>query len=424
MKKRLPFVCFPRLILAAAFSFVAASAQADDWPQYRGADGLGISHQRGVPVEWSQSDYAWETSLPGEGHSSPVISKGYLFVTSAVEDGLVRFLHCLDAASGELKWSRAAGFNTNRKHSKNSFASSTPATDGEQVYVAFADQERFSLAAYDFDGRLSWRTWLGAYSSQHGQGASPIVFEDLVILPNDQDAPSSVVACDRRSGRVVWSSMRSAREASYATPLIIEARSRKPQLICLSGATGLTSLDPWTGELNWTSGELPQRTVATPAYVQGLVFATCGQGGKGTRLIGVDPNGQGVVEESHVKIRRDRELPYVPAIIGVGDLVFLWNDNGVVVCLKPSTNTVVWQERIGGNYSGSPVWIDGKLYCIEESGKVVVVQATENFKLLGQSPLGDPSYSTPAVADGRLYLRSFHKIACLNASQPKPAATP
>lgn len=394
-------------------------AHADNWPRYRGADGLGVSQQRGIPVEWSEGDYEWVVSLPGEGHSSPAIWNQHLFLTTATDEGQVRHLFCLDSTTGKIRWSRAAGYNTNRKHLKNSFASSSPATDGERVFVAFADQERFALAAYDFAGELQWRTWLGPFASQHGQGASPLVFEDLVIIANDQDGPSSIVACDRRTGRIVWSSMRTAREASYATPILIEENGKKPQLICLSGATGLTSLDPWTGHENWTTGELPQRTVASPTFAAGLIFATCGQGGKGTRLIGVDPSGSGNVGESHIKIRRDKELPYVPAIIGCGELVFMWNDNGIVSCMDPKTEKIVWQERIGGNYSGSPICIDGKLYCIDESGKVVVVEAGPQFKMLGQSPLGDPSFSTPAVANGRLYLRSFHKLSCLSAKPAK-----
>ncbi len=339
---------------------------AQNWSRYRGDDGLGVSQAKGFPTSWSQGDYEWVVELPGEGHSSPVIWDGDLFVTTATDEGRVRYLLCLDAVTGKTKWSRAAGFNTNPKHAKNSFASSSPATDGERVYVAFADEERFGLAAYDIEGELVWRNWLGPFLSRHGQGTSPIVFEDLVIIPNDQDGPSSIVAYDRRDGRLVWSSLRESREASYATPLLIELPGKKPQLICLSGATGLSSLDPWSGSLNWSTGELPRRTVASPTYASGLVFAMCGEGGKGVRMIGVDPSGSGAIETTHIKFRRDKDIPYVPAVVGVNDSIFLWTDNGVVICLDPKTQETRWQGRVGGNFSGSPVCVDGKLYCIEE----------------------------------------------------------
>lgn len=393
----------------------ASSIQAENWPRYRGADGSAVSLEKGIPTAWSEGDYEWVTELPGEGHSSPVIWDQNLFVTTATDDGRLRYLLCLDSVTGKIKWSRASGFNVNPKHIKNSFASSTPATDGERVYVAFADEERFGLAAYDYDGNLVWRNWLGPYLSRHGQATSPIVFEDLVIIPNDQDGPSSIVAYDRRNGRLVWSSLRAAREASYATPLILETSGRKPQLICLSGATGLSSLDPWSGGVNWSTSELPARTVASPMFASGLVYAICGQGGKGVRMIGVDPTGAGDVETTHLKFRRDKDLPYVPAAVGWQDSVFLWTDNGVVICLDPKTQKTRWQERVGGNFSGSPVCIDGKLYCIEESGKVIVVSAGTEFRQLGENPIGDPSYSTPAVANGRMYLRSFHRLSSLRA---------
>ena len=409
---------FRLLLLMLIVVFGTSPTSAENWPRYRGADGSGVSEAKGFPTSWSQGDYEWVVELPGEGHSSPVIWDQDLFVTTATDEGRVRYLLCLDAATGKIKWSRAAGFNTNPKHAKNSFASSSPATDGERVYVAFADEERFGLVAYDLEGNLVWRNWLGPFLSRHGQGTSPIVFEDLVIIPNDQDGPSSIVAYDRRDGRLVWSSLRSAREASYATPLVLELPGKKPQLICLSGATGLSSLDPWSGGLNWSTAELPKRTVASPTYASGLVYAICGEGGKGVRMIGVDPSGSGAIETTHVKFRRDKDIPYVPAVVGVNDSVFLWTDNGVVICLDPKTQKTRWQERIGGNFSGSPICVDGKLYCIEESGKVIVVDAGTEFRLLGENPIGDPSYSTPAVANGRLYLRSFHRLSSLRSSLP------
>ena len=401
--------------LVLLFSVLVSSVSAENWPRYRGADGLGVTAEKGIPASWSQGDYEWVTELPGEGHSSPVVWDQDLFVTSATDEGKSRQLHCLDATTGKIKWSRTSEFQSNPKHAKNSFASSTPATDGERVYVAFADEERFGLLAYDFEGNRLWQNDLGPFLSRHGLGASPIVFEDLVIIPNDQDGPSSIVAYDRRDGRLVWKSSRTAREASYATPLIIEPGGGKPQLICLSGATGLSSLDPWSGSLNWTTSALPARTVASPTYASGLVYAICGQGGKGVRLIGVDPTGSGEVESTHVKFRRDKEIPYVPAVIGANELVFLWTDNGVVICVDPTTQKTRWQERVGGNFSGSPICVDDKLYCIEESGKVIVVSAGPEFRLLGENPIGDPSYSTPAVANGRLYLRSFHRLSSLKA---------
>lgn len=405
--------CVRGLFLLTALATVSA---AENWPRFRGSDGSGIAPEQGIPTTWKQSDYKWVVDLPGEGHGAPVIWGKSLFVTSAIEGGLVRSLYCLDADTGETRWVRSMGFNSNRKHQKNSFASSTPATDGERVYVAFADQERCALAAYDMEGTLVWRNWLGPFSSQHGLGASPIVFEDLVIMPNDQDGPSSIMAYDRRDGKLVWSTLRPFREASYATPIIVEKPGQKPELICLNGATGISALDPWTGLTLWQSEPLAQRTVSCPVVGQGKIYATCGQGGKGTILIGVDMDAaaDGVAPTT---FRREKTLPYVPCLIAFGDYLYMWNDNGVVMCVDPATDKTVWQERIGGNFSGSPIVIGGKIYCIDESGKVAVLDASPTHHFYGFSELGDNSHSTPAVANGKLYLRSFHRLACLAAPE-------
>jgi outer membrane protein assembly factor BamB len=393
--------------------------RAENWPRFRGENGVGTSELQGVPVTWSPGDYDWNIELPGVGHSSPVIWEDTLFITSAIDEGAVRYLFCLDADTGQERWSRSVGGNRSAKHAKSSWASSTPATDGERVYVAFADKESYTLAAYDFDGGLVWRQNLGPYESQHGLGVSPIVYEDLVILPNDQRGPSSVMAFDAKTGRIVWSTLRTFREASYATPIVIDLPGRDPQLICASGATGLTSLDPRTGLLNWQTDPFPLRTVASPVHEGGVVVMSCGQGGKGTLLVAVEPDGSGDVEQTHVKYRREKLLPYVPTPIGYEGHLYLWGDNGVVTCTEAATGKDVWVERVGGNYSGSPVCIDGKIYAIDEGGRVVVIKASPEFELLGETELGDPSHATPAVANGRLYLRTYHRLMALRAEPAK-----
>lgn len=404
------------LFTLSAMSFMLTSPLlAEHWPQFRGPSGRGLAPEQGLPASWSPQDYSWVVDIPGVGHGSPIIWDRSLFITTASEDGRIRALLCLDSHTGQIRWMRTMGFNSHRKHQKNSYASSTPVTDGEHIYVTFADVERYTLAAYDFEGNLVWRVWLGPFVSQHGMGASPIVFEDLVIVANDQDGPSAIQAYDRRDGRLVWSTLRDFREASYATPLIIEPPGLKPQLICLSGATGLVSLDPWNGNVNWKTDPLPKRTVASPIYACGMVLATCGQGGKGDLLIGVDPARVDEGGKASIIFQRDRMLPYVPSIIGYEDHLYLWTDSGVVLCIDPRGDRTVWQQRIGGQYSGSPICVGGKLYCLEESGKVAVMDASPQFKFYGFVELGDPSHSTPAVSDGRLYFRTFHKLYCLAA---------
>jgi outer membrane protein assembly factor BamB len=396
----------------ALFAVVVCSPlAAEDWSRFRGNDGSGISGLEGLPTSWSDSDYAWKIELPGVGHAAPIVHGDRLFVTSAVEEGAVRSLHCLDANTGKEFWTRTIGLDRSHKHQKNSWASSTPCTDGERVYVVFADVENYTLAAYDYDGELVWRRRLGEFRSQHGQGVSPILFEDLVILTNDQRGPSSIMAFDKGTGDVRWSTLRAIREASYATPTITEVNG-EARLICASGASGISSLDPRTGQVLWSSEPFPLRTVASVVVGEGVAIASCGQGGSGGVLQrAVD------LETGELKWERKRELPYVPTPIVYEGHLYVWADNGIVACANLETGETIWRERASGETSGSPVCVDGKLYCIGEQGDVTVVAAKPTFEPLGSTSLGEASHSTPAVGNGRLYLRTYSHLACLPASK-------
>ncbi|TWU06837.1 outer membrane biogenesis protein BamB [Symmachiella macrocystis] len=405
------------LVLVVAFVFLTGVATADEnWTRFRGPNGTGVGTARALPTKWAEDDYAWKVSLPGEGHAAPVIWKDKLFVTSATDEGQLRHLFCLNADSGEEIWCRSIAMNSNPKHNKNSFASSTPTTDGELVYVAFADNETFYLSAYDFAGELVWRRRLEGYGSTHGLGASPMLVDNLLIMAGDQEGPSWIRAFDKQTGETVWSVSRSIQRTSYTTPILIEPPGGDQQLIFLSRGAGLSSFDPLTGEQNWQTGELPARTIGSPIYSEGLLLATCGGGGRGKLLIAVDPTGANLQNPPAVVYSQHRELPYVPTMLTNGEYTYLWNDNGVAKCQETKTGNNIWTRRIGGNYSGSPVLINGKIYCIAEDGKVAVIDAAPQYRLYGKSPLGDSSHSTPSVAHGRLYLRGFHSLACLEST--------
>ena len=173
-------------------SLFSAEAWAQNWTRFRGDNGTGVSDLKGIPSTWKDSDYAWKIELPHVGHSSPIIWEKTLFMTSATEGGGERFVHCLDADSGQERWQASIKLHESKKHQKNSWASSTPVTDGARVYVLFADDARLLVVAWNFDGKETWRRELGAYNSEHGLGASPILHEGLLIIPNDQVGPSSL----------------------------------------------------------------------------------------------------------------------------------------------------------------------------------------------------------------------------------------
>jgi len=405
----------PRLTALLLLSlFLVVACRAGNWSQFRGDDGTGTNSDCELPSTWGAERILWNVELPGVGHSSPVIWGNKVFLTSANEAGTTRYILCLDALSGKQIWTRQMTFSRSRKHPKNSWASSTPALDGERIYVVFADSERQVLAAYDFDGNAVWEKNLGSFTSQHAQGTSPIVFEDMVILANDQDGPSSILACDKHTGHTVWSVPRNAapQATSYATPYVYRPKDGPPELICSSSLSGVSALDPHTGQTIWTTKSLPQRTVGSPVLAGGLFFQCCGAAGQGTLMVAVDPKGHGDVSKSGVRYKRNRLLPYVPTPVAFGNHLFLWSDHGVVCCVDPATGKDIWTKRVGGDFSGSPICASKMLFNVDEAGNVIVLAASDDFKLLGKIPLGDPSHSTPAVANGRLYFRTFHHLAC------------
>lgn len=401
------------LLLIASVTLVS-EASAQNWPRYRGSNGTGVSELQGLPVEWSEDDYEWVVDLPGIGHSSPSIWGDKLFLTAG-DDEARRMLLCYNALTGEQLWTQTLHLDVDHLHKKNSNGSCTPAVDGERVYVAFADDSQYLVAAYDLEGNQLWINDLGPFETQHGHGQSPMVIPelDLVILTNDQMGPSFVVAFNRKTGDEAWRTPRATRKTAYSTPMLLTLDGQKPQLICSSGAVGIAGIDPETGHQLWASGELPLRSVSSPVYGNGVVIATCGSGGVGRYMVAVDPTRSGkVVWERQVPDK----LPYVPTPIVFGPDLYLWSDQGIAVCVDMKTGETVNQKRVaGGTYTSSPVLIDGKLYNVSETGEVVVVAATPELEILGRSQLGDQTHASPAVANNRLYLRGFHRLACLKA---------
>lgn len=394
---------------------VSPVSAAEHWSRFRGENGTGISEQKGLPVTWKDSDYAWTVDFANVGHSSPVIWDKMLFVTTATDGGTERFLHCLNADTGAELWQQQMSFKKSDKHLKNSWASSTPATDGQHVYVIFSDDESQVVAAWDFSGKQIWTRNIGPFGKDHGQGVSPIVAGELLIVPNDQPGPSSIMALNKTNGEVVWRVERPVAKTSFSTPMLIPGDGGSAQLICLSEAAGLTSFDVMTGRINWQTDPMPMRTVASPVMHHGIIIAFCGSAGSGKYLMAVN-SAEGLPREARLVFERKVQLPYVPTPVVYNDLLFLWGDAGVLNCVEMPTGRDVWKERVNGAaFSGSPICADGVIYAITEDGEVIVVRASREFELLGRVPLGQKSHSTPAVANGHLYLRTYNKLFALKA---------
>ena len=400
------------------FLLSAAILQAENWPQFRGPNGAGISAQKGLPVTWGAKDYTWKVKLPGIGHSSPVVWGDTVLVTSAAQAGEKRALQAFVAATGKLLWTKHLGGVTHPKHALNSYASATPCTDGQLVFVAWGDNDEYFVVAHDVKtGAEKWRTQLPPSLSKHGHGTatSPILFEDSVILLNEHDTgPGYIVALNKNTGKQQWLLKRKIEIMTYATPIIIDVNGA-PQLINSCLDDGLMGIDPRKGKVLWsTPGQFDLRTVATPVHWNGLVYGSCGGGGKGKLMLAVKVGGKGNVSETHIAWQRKRSLPYVPSPIIYKDHIYMWLDNGIVVCANPKTGEEIWDERVGrGDFSSSPVCIDGKIYCSSRSGEFTVVDASPEFKIRGRSLLGEQTHATPAVSNGRMFIRGFEHLFCL-----------
>ena len=393
---------------------LAQATFGQEWGRFRGPNGEGISTAATIPIRWTDDDYRWRMELPGIGYSSPVVCGSRLFITSAVEASATQIVCCLSTTTGKTLWQKRFDSIVHKHHPFNCFASSTPALDGDSVYFLWANPRQLTLVKLDqATGDEQWRRELGPYAAEHAVGASPIVYQDMVIVPNDQDGDSSVLALDRKTGEIRWQSKRRTEKTAYATPCVYTPQAGPPQLLVNSWAHGFSGLDPQTGELLWELPVFKYRVVGSPAVCAGLVFGSAGSGGIGRQMFAVRPGEPTREIEAEVAYELKGSLPYVVTPVACGDLLFAWFDKGVVTCLEAATGEIVWRERIGGDYFGSPVCVNKTLYCISREGEVVVLAAAREFQELGRVDLGEPSNSTPAVANGVMFLRTKSHIMAI-----------
>jgi outer membrane protein assembly factor BamB len=391
-------------------------AAAQEWTRFRGPNGSGVSDATTIPVKWTDADYNWKIELPGEGISAPVLWGEKLFVTSADAAAGKRWLLCINADDGKTLWSREFTFNSYKKHGNNTYATSTPAADAERVYALWQSKEASELVALDHAGRDVWRFDLGPFQGGHGGGISPIVHEDLVILQNDQEGPSYLVALDAASGKVRWKLDRTTDRASYATPCVYERPGRPAEIIFTEWKQGITAVDAKTGKQTWqieVFGDETERAISSPIVAGDLVIGTCGFVTAKKHTVAVRPEDTAAGVEVKEVFRFERQVAYLPSSLVYNGLLFCWSEQGIVTCLSATTGEQIWQQRVGGKYSSSPVCAGGKLYNIDEDGTLIVLAAADEFEELARNDLGEGSRSTPAIANGRIYLRTFSKLMSL-----------
>jgi outer membrane protein assembly factor BamB len=404
------------LLLFASTFCLPSLAAGDEWVRFRGPNGTGQSDASGIPTTWTNNDYKWRVKLPGISNASPVISGEQVFVTSANQEDGTRHIHCLKTVDGSVIWQQSYGATTFDLVNSKAYDTATPTVDADHVYMAWGTPDEYAVVALGRkEGNEVWRRDLGPFNGDHGFGASPILCGDMLILPNEQTGPSSIVALDRVTGKTQWQVDRRMVKTAYSTPFIYRAGDGPAQLIFASSAHGVSSLDPQTGKSNWELGDVfgEIRVVGSPVVAAGLIFAQCGGGGGGKRMIAVKPGNPADGTEARLAYDIKDSLPYVPTPVAKGDLLFFVSDGGVASCIDAPTGERLWRERIGGNYFGSLIRIGDRIYVISRSGEMVVLAAADEFEVLGRIDLEEPSHSTPAVADGVMYLRTLSHLMAI-----------
>jgi outer membrane protein assembly factor BamB len=401
------------LMAAPALAADAPAHASGAWPRFRGPDGSGVSPDAfDQPI--TERDFAWKIELPGAGHSSPVVWGDKVYLTCGEAFTAKRIVLCLNASDGSVAWRKEYNSFTFSQHHDNSYASSSPAVDDVGVYVAWTTPKDYTLLALDHEGKELWRQDLGPFKSQWGSGTSPIVVRDLVIVANDQEGPSCVAAFDHKTGKPRWTVDRKGSDkTAMCTPCLFHPKAGSEQLIVTSKASGLVSLDPETGRTVWQiPNAFPFRTVGSPVTTDDMVIATFGDGANDRRLIAVRPGKPGAYTPE-IAYKLTRTPSYVPTPLVKDDLLFLFADNGQVTCAKVETGETVWSEKVARSFYGSPVCAGKTLWCIAHDGELIGIEAADHYNLVGKLDLGEPSQATPAVADGRMYLRTVSHLICV-----------
>jgi outer membrane protein assembly factor BamB len=379
------------------------------WPRFRGPSGQGLTGLGRLPVEWSNdsSNIAWRSKLAGFGNSSPIVWGDRVFLTSASADGSERFVHCLNVHDGRTVWSKAAPATQPEPsvRDKNGFASATPVTDGERL-IAFLGS--CGLLCYDLDGKLLWHYDAMKFDTTHGTGSSPLLYNDLVIFIHDQNRTESVcVALDKNTGKVRWTNKRK-RAMTWSTPVVVRVHDHD-ELVFAGGET-VKGYDPATGEEIWTLTGPTQEVVPTIVVAGSLLVSASGRNGP---TIGLRPGGKGDVTETHLAWRTVRGGPHVPSPIYVAGRLYTVNDFGIATCMDAATGKLIWQDRLRDKFSASPIEAGGLLYFPSETGVTYVLRAGERFDLVAENDLASPVLASPAVAAGKLLLRTADELICI-----------
>jgi outer membrane protein assembly factor BamB len=393
---------------------VPGPAQEQGWARFRGPNGSGVDDSIALDTELDLKKALWQVSLAGDGNSSPIVMNDTVIACGYQSTGEFH-VQALALDDGRELWRWSTKVDVHPMHRLNHMASSTPATDGERLFVLVPEAEHMRLHALNRQGEVEWSHDFGRWTAQHGFGMSPMICDDLVIVVNSQEphqglpAPgtSEVIALRVNDGEIVWRAPLSGDRACYSVPVVFRD-GQKVLLLNASTGEGLYALDVLTGKRTWNEPALSLRVVGSPVLHGNRLFANNGSGGGGNFLVGLDVT----ATPPKVRFEQHRAMGYVPTVIVANGLLFSPTDSGMVTCLDPETGEERWTERVSSGFWSSPVSDGRSLFCLDKDGVMHVIAADGKFEEIGRFPLGEPSKATPAIHHGHLIIRTDGHLYC------------
>jgi outer membrane protein assembly factor BamB len=399
-------------------------AAAENWPGFRGPFYQGVSSESSLLIHWSATEnIAWKTPIPGESWSSPIVWENHVFVTTATDGGTSCRVLALDRETGNILWNHEVfKQESGHKQSRNTYATPTPCTDGDRVYAVFGDG---SFVALDFQGKVVWKNRDFPFYGEHGLGTSPILWQDLLIMtrdgsgkpPNNGDGwhtpwdQARILALEVKTGQLRWQAQRGMSRIAHVVPNIWTAPDGHQELVSGAGDV-VQGFDLKTGKRLWTSENIGEGVVPSIVVGQDLAFVASGWGGRES-IKAFRPGGSGELGESNLVWEQRKGVSKIPSYLFLESNLYTINERGLTMCLDAATGDIVWEGRIPGNFSASPVAVGGHIYFLSDNGETTVVEEGPIFKVLAKNPLDEKTQASPAISQGQLFIRTEHNLFCI-----------
>ncbi|MCW0220271.1 MAG: PQQ-like beta-propeller repeat protein [Prosthecobacter sp.] len=422
----------------ALFLLLASVASAKtEWSRFRGPNGTGVAPDCGnLPSEVTEASTLWKVDVD-KGWSSPVLWEDKIYLTAETHPGKHAVV-ALDAKTGKELWRHEETFTEHKKHNFNSFASSSVFADADRIYVNWSTGTTIQALALDHSGKQIWKNeHVADYIHEHGTGISPIVVDGIMIVrsefdwqrdgkvytedPTEQTWKSAIIGLDAKTGQQAWRLEIPNCLNTYSTPVVNVRADGKKEVVCTNNVSGVMGIDPVAGKIVWQYNPgFKQRSLSSGVLQDGKYFCTFGSGGGGKEYAAVDISG---TKPKAMDVSYSKGLPYVPTPLIMGDLMYLLGDGGILKAVKFNTGEEVYEERVNGTkgsskFFSSPVAGDGKIFCGSQQGDLIVVKAGPKFEQLSASKLDGPINASPAIGDGRVYVRTEKTLWCIGSKGP------